>query len=177
MRKAILVFSALLLMSAAPASAKTLANFKLHPPLTERHAEYLGVPVNQPLNLSDIEADYLLVEIFSMYCPYCQAEAKHVNDLFDKITANHPDRLKLIGVGAGNTAFEVDYFREKYDIEFPVFSDSDYVIHKQVGQVGTPYFYLLEKQDDGSMKILMIQEGPYEDTETFYKRIIGETGL
>jgi hypothetical protein len=43
--------------------------------------------------------------------------------------------------------------------------------------VGTPYFYLLEKQDDGSMKILMIQEGPYEDTETFYKRIIGETGL
>lgn len=166
-----------LLLASTPAGAETLSNFQLHPPLTDENAAYLGVPAGKELKLSDIKADYLLIEIFSMYCPYCQAEAKHVNVLFEMIQKNHPDKLKLIGIGAGNTMFEVEYFKKKYDIKFPVFSDGEYLIHKQVGQVGTPYFYLLEKQKDGSLKILLTQEGAYKDTETFYKSLMAKSGL
>lgn len=172
-----LVMTGFLAATCPGALAADLENFRLHPPLTEEHAEYLGVERDKELSLSDIKADYLLVEIFSMYCPYCQAEAKHVNALYEKIKKNHPERLKIIGVGAGNTTYEVEYFKKKYDVEFPLFSDSDYVIHKQVGQVGTPFFYLLKKQDDGTMEILMTQEGSYKDTESFYKRIMQKSGL
>lgn len=160
------------------AVAEDLKNFRLHPPLTQEHAEYLGVERDKELSLSDIETDYLLIEIFSMYCPYCQAEATHVNDLFEKIrSSKHSDKLKLIGIGAGNTEYEVKYFRDKYDVEFPLFSDGDYAIHKIVGQVGTPYFFLARNKGGGEFEVLLEQEGAYKDTKTFFNRVIKAAGL
>lgn len=167
---------AAVLAFAAPANSETLTDFKLHTAYSAKDATYLGVPQIGDFNISDIQSEYLLIEIFSMYCPFCQAEAKHVNTLFEKIKAELPDKLKLIGIGAGNTPYEVNFFRDKYGIEFPLFSDPDYVIHKQIGQVGTPYFYLLKRRQNGEMQILMIQEGPFESPESFFKRIKAKTG-
>lgn len=165
-------------VGAASAGAAGLEDFNLHAPFRAENAKYLGVSENQGFNLSDIDAEYLLIEIFSMYCPYCQAEAKHVNDLFEKIrSSKHSEELKLIGIGAGNTEYEVKYFRDKYDVEFPLFSDGDYTIHKIVGQVGTPYFFLARNKGGGEFEVLLQQEGAYKDTETFYNRIIKAAGL
>jgi peroxiredoxin len=165
-----------LALTSIPAQSETLPDFKLQTPFTAGDAKYLGVPNLGEFNISDIDSEYLLIEIFSMYCPYCQAEAENVNDLFDMIKAGLPDKLKLIGIGAGNTPFEVEYFRDKYAIEFPLFSDPDYVIHKRIGQVGTPYFYLLKRQAGGEMQIIMTQEGPFASTDSFYKQIKAKVG-
>jgi peroxiredoxin len=165
-------------VGAASSGAAGLEDFNLHAPFRTEGAKYLGVPENQGFNLSDIDAEYLLIEIFSMYCPYCQAEATHVNDLFEKIrSSKHSDKLKLIGIGAGNTEYEVKYFRDKYDVEFPLFSDGDYAIHKIVGQVGTPYFFLARNKGGGEFEVLLEQEGAYKDTKTFFNRVIKAAGL
>ena len=47
----------------------------------------------------------VIIQIFSMYCPYCQKDAPHVNKLYEKIAAdrNLKDKMRLVGIGVGNS--------------------------------------------------------------------------
>ena len=136
-------------------------------------AEYLGVPVNQPFRITDIEAKIVIIEIFSMYCPYCQREAPKVNLLQRELTGRPDlaDKAKIIGIGAGNTKFEVDFFKKKYDVSFPLFPDDSYSVHAAVGKVNTPTFIVVDLKKDGSAKILSSRTGAVEDREKFLNQI------
>ena len=120
-------------------------DFLLPAPDTAYHRQYLGLSTDKFFSLGQIRARVVIIEIFSMYCPVCQREAENINALFRLIQSDPglKDKVKLIGIGAGNSAFEVDFFREKYSIEFPLFSDSDFSIHKKIGEVRTPHFFCL----------------------------------
>jgi len=141
--------------------------------------DYLGWGWGSSFKISEIEARYVLIEIFSMYCPYCQAEAPNVNKLYGKIQANPKlrDNIKLIGIGVGNTVFEVKTFKTKYKISFPLFADADYVIHKQLGEVRTPYFIGVKINADGSTRIIYSQLGVLGDVDQFLKQFIALTDL
>ena len=139
-------------MSASPDSAP-LASDTLFPDVTIQgdlhgnQAAYLGVdPMPGKFALHGLKAPVLIVEIFSMYCPFCQEDAPHTNELYRLIAERGlDDRIKFLGIGAGNSQLEVDIFRDKYGLAFPVFPDPDFAFHKACGQVGTPFFYVLEK--------------------------------
>ena len=96
-------------------------------PVPEKEAEkaYLGLTGKGTFTLSQIKAEVVIVEIYSMYCPYCQKEAPIVNELFEAIDKKPglKDKMRIIGIGAGNTPFELDIFRNQYKIPFPLFSD------------------------------------------------------
>jgi peroxiredoxin len=143
-------------------------------PVSEQGMEYLGVRGQEaPLRLGDIEAEAVLIEIFSMYCPVCQRHAPEINELYELIKGSelHP-RLKMIGIGAGNSAFEVDVFRKKYDVPFPLFDDADYTVHKAVGEVGTPWFVLVELGQKEHVT-LFSHLGPFKDIHAFLDEIRG----
>lgn len=91
-----------------------------------------------------------------MYCPYCQKEAPIVNELYQIINNRQDikDKIKIIGIGAGNTPFEVEVFRNQYNIPFPLFPDESFSIHKAVGDVRTPYFFVFKINPDGSQDYL-----------------------
>ncbi|NCC25515.1 MAG: TlpA family protein disulfide reductase, partial [Deltaproteobacteria bacterium] len=68
--------------------------------------------------LRELPFQVLVVEIFSMYCPHCQREAPAVNELHDILKARYPlGQVGLVGIGVGNTAYEVNIFRKKFTIE------------------------------------------------------------
>lgn len=154
--------------SAPLADGTAFPDLSLSGELTPEQAAYLGVKGNGPYSLNAIKAPVLIVEIFSMYCPFCQAEAPVVNGLYQLIGQNDlDDKVKLIGVGAGNSDFEVDVFKKKYEVNFPLFSDLDFVAHKAAGEVGTPFFYALRKNASGGYDVVMSSLGRMDSPETF----------
>ena len=153
-------------------------DFRLPAPPDKISLEYLGLEPDSSFSLGQIQTEVLILEIFSMYCPVCQREAKNINTLFDQIRQNKElgQRIKLIGIGAGNSEFEVNFFKENYGIQFPLFSDSDFTIHKKIGQVRTPFFIGLKQTKTGS-HIFFTHAGEIKDHNGFLDEILSASGL
>ncbi|WP_320173438.1 TlpA disulfide reductase family protein [Maridesulfovibrio sp.] len=176
MRKICFVLIILTLLASSTAyavpiqSGSDFPEIPLEGKLTETQKQYLALKGNGPRKISDIDAKYLLIEVYSMYCPHCQREAPTVNTLFERLEKTLGKQVKLIGIAAGNTEFEIDFFKKKFNVEFPIFADPDLDIHDKVGQPGTPHFFLL-LNDGGKFKVLISHEGPFESTEKFLNTI------
>ena len=177
--KRVLVFLALCLMVAAPFAGyanNTPVQGDLFPgqtldvPESSGARSYLGLGEKSgTFAVSDIDAELVLVEIFSMYCPYCQKEATEVNRLIEERGLG--ERVKLIGIAPGNSDYEVNVFRSKFSVEFPLFPDADFVWHKCVGEVGTPYFFVL-KNEDGKSRVLYSEVGGFGNAEAFLEKVV-----
>ena len=141
--------------------------------------KYLGVSGGESFSVNDIQGEVLIVQIFSMYCPHCQSDAPFVNELYKKIqnSSQIREKIKLLGIGAGNSNLEVDIFRQKYKVSFPLFEDERFVIHKQVGEVRTPYFIAAKKNSEGGWSVFYSKLGGIENADSFLKTIRQLSGL
>jgi peroxiredoxin len=142
--------------------------------LSPEHLNHLGLTGPAPRHLSEIKATTVILVAFSMYCPHCQREAPALNELNALIQSRGlANDVKLIGVGIGNSDFEVQVFRDKYATTFPLFSDPDFTVNKEIGEVGTPFFYVLalspEKKEIRVVKTLL---GRMESAETFFDQAL-----
>ncbi len=178
---AVLVFSAA--ASAAgmpPAVGGQLPDMKIARPSDSSDKGYLGISFGfGSFRIPQIKAKVVIVEIFSMYCPYCQKEAPIVNQLYARIEQNPAlkGKIKLIGIGAGNSLYEVEIFKKRYNVPFPLLPDGDYVIHKQLGEVRTPYFIGVKINPDGSHQVIYSRLGAFGGVDQFLTTIINLSGL
>lgn len=170
-----------LLVMAFPAMAmdthkkgEKLLEISLETPESREMQEYLGLSSKPLFIINDIDADVVVVEIFSMYCPHCQREAPMINRFYDLLVKRKTPgaNIKFLGIGVGNSQFEVDYFRKTYAISFPLFADGDFVVHKALGEVGTPYFIALARGADKSWKVVLSRPGGIESPEAFLTTIV-----
>jgi peroxiredoxin len=164
--------------AAPPAVGGQLPDFKLPAPKSSADKNYLGVSgtfFSGPFTIPQIKAKVVILQIFSMYCPYCQKDAPHVNSLYSRIE-NDPvlkGKIKLLGIGAGNSEYEVGVFKNKYNVPFPLFPDGDFKIHKLLGEVRTPYFIGVKINPDGSHQVFYSKLGAIEGNgEKFLTEIV-----
>lgn len=167
-------------------NSKALAAGTLFPDVTivgdlrGNQSEYLGVdPMPGKFALHGLKAPVVILEIYSMYCPFCQEEAPVTKELYALIQRRGlADKIKLMGVAAGNSQVEVDIFRDKYGIGFPLFPDPEFEVHKACGEVGTPFFYVLEKDGNaGGYVIRLTHLGRMDSPESFLDAVLAGTGL
>ncbi|MDH3328660.1 MAG: TlpA family protein disulfide reductase [Desulfobulbaceae bacterium] len=149
-------------------------------PENKAYIDYLGLKgePGTPFKLSDIDADVLMIELFSMYCPYCQKAAPAVNELYELLEQKkRPDlKLVIIGIGANNTDLEVETFRQGFKIAFPLFSDPDLSIYKILEGAGTPTFIGCKK--DGDKKVIFFRKsGGFTDPPEFLDNLLNSAGL
>ncbi len=158
-----------------PCEGEMFPELKLAIPQKIEHREYLHVDRN-PFVLSDVNAEVLVIEFFSMYCPHCQKDAPNVNAFYKVISANPKikSRVKVLGIGAGNSQFEVNAFRDLYMVEFPLVPDPDITISRSLGLVGTPYFFVLWKKPAGWL-VVYSAEGSFGDPKVFLDLILKKT--
>ena len=162
-----------------PQKGGVLPVINLQVPRTPVDRNYLGLSGDGSFKIPQIKANVVIVEIFSMYCPYCQKDAPGVNQLHDLIQ-NDPDlknRIKLIGIGAGNSSYEVEVFKKTYTIPFPLFPDRDFTFHKAIGEVRTPYFIVVKINDDKTHQIVHSQLGDYPGAEPFLELVLKSSGI
>jgi peroxiredoxin len=114
-----------------------------------------------------------------MYCPHCQRSAPFVNDLFQSIQGRTDlkQRIKIIGIGIGNSPYEVDLFKNKYGILFPLFPDQDGTISKMLGVSSTPTFIGAKINRDGTTEQFYFTSGELTDAANFLSEILNLSGL
>ncbi|HVO64985.1 MAG TPA: redoxin domain-containing protein, partial [Syntrophales bacterium] len=177
----LLIINPLSAADSPPVAGGILPDIKLSIPKDSAGKSYLGLGFFGfgSFRIPEIKTRLVIIEIFSMYCPYCQREAPNVNKLYDKIEQDPylKGKIKIIGIGAGNTSYEVDTFKRKYNILFPLFPDEDYAIHKMVGEVRTPYFIGVKVNPDGSHQVIYSKLGGFEGVDQFLEMIVKLSGL
>jgi thiol-disulfide isomerase/thioredoxin len=182
-----LVISLLLLgpafsLSAAgkpPEKGGVLPMINLPVPKSPNEKSYLGLSGDGFFRIPKIKAKVVIIEIFSMYCPYCQKDAPKINEMYQVIQDNPDlkDKIKMIGIGAGNSSYEVSVFKKTYAVPFPLFPDKDFEIHKACGEVRTPYFIGVKINEDGTHQIIYTQLGDFQGAEPFLELILKASGL
>jgi peroxiredoxin len=102
-----------------------------------------------------------------------------VNQLYARIEQNPAlkGKIKMIGIGAGNSLYEVETFKKRYSVPFPLLPDGDYVIHRQLGEVRTPYFIGVKINPDGSHQVIYSRLGAFDGVDQFLSTIIKLSGL
>ncbi|MEW6532253.1 MAG: TlpA disulfide reductase family protein [Thermodesulfobacteriota bacterium] len=136
---------------------------------------YLGLSGAGVFRLPQVKAEVIIIEVFSMYCPYCQREAEHVNSLFAKIRDHQAlkGRVKLIGIGAGNTPYEVELFRKKFSVPFPMVSDHQMTIQSTADEkFRTPTFIVVKPEGGSGLKIMYTHVGKLGELDEFLKKIL-----
>ncbi len=163
----------------SPAKGEAFPDIALVMPDKPCDMDYLGLKGKNTFKLSQVKADVVILEVFSMYCPYCQREAPFVNQLYDMIDKRMDikNRVKIIGIGAGNTPFEVGIFRNQYNVQFPLVPDESFAVHKAVGEVRTPHFFVVKINTDGSNSIIYSKVGSIQDPNQFLDMIVKDSGL
>jgi thiol-disulfide isomerase/thioredoxin len=165
--------------SGPPAKGAQLPETNLPVPNDPAERLYLGLSGKGSFQIPEIKAKVVIIEIFSMYCPYCQREAPEVNKLYQAIEGdrNLRGKIKLIGIGAGNSQFEVGVFRKTYKVPFPLFPDEDFTLHKCFGETRTPYFIAIQIDENGSHQVIYSKLGGTKGAEKFLKQITQLSGL
>lgn len=191
MKKRVIYFVLLLAMAMAlaipafgsePAAIEEiLPDLQLTVPDNDFDKKYLGLTgkSGESFSLTDVQADILLIELFSMYCPFCQDEAPIVNKLYEMMeeVSKKGPIVKIIGLGASNSQFEVEHFKETYNVPFPLFPDQDMSMYKALRGEGTPGFIGCRLKKDGEATIVLRNSGGFYSAEDFLKELIADGGL
>ncbi len=119
--------------------------------------DYLGFTDNSRCSLKNIKADFVLIEVFSIYCPVCQSRANEFVALYKLIQADPVlcKKVKMIGIGAGNNLKEISYFKNYYKIPIPLIPDPSFKLHKAFHETRTPLIIIIDKKRE-HCKVLSI---------------------
>lgn len=157
-------------------SAESLPNLELTVPDNDFYKKYLGLngKTGENFTLTDIQTDILVIELFSMYCPFCQKEAPNVNELFEKMeeVSKKGPVVKIIGLGASNSQFEVEHFKDTYNVPFPLFPDKDMSMYKALKGAGTPGFIGCRLEKGGKATIIVRNSGGFYSAADFLKELV-----
>jgi peroxiredoxin len=179
----VLLFMATAIMAAEnppPKVGTFLPEMTLSRPGDSTDLKYLGLlGSGTSFKVNQIKATVVIIQIYSMYCPYCQAEAPNVNRLYASIEDNPAlkDKIKIIGIGAGNSKFETGIYKKKYTVAFPLIPDDNFKIHKIVGEVRTPYFIAVTLDGAKPPKVIYSKLGALENNDLFLAQIVKAAGL
>jgi thiol-disulfide isomerase/thioredoxin len=162
-----------------PARGGRLPPVKLPIPKDPREKRYLGLSGSGFFRVPQINTRVVIIEIFSMYCPPCQKIAPGMDELYQLIEndVSLKDKIKLIGIGVGNSRYEVEVFKKTFHTPFPLFPDNDFIIHEALGDVRSPYFIAIKINKNGTHEVIHSALNSFKDAKAFLELMIDASDL
>ena len=162
-----------------PAKGGRLPVIKLPIPKDPGEKMYLGLSGNGFFRVPQIKSKVVIIEIFSMYCPQCQKIAPGIEELYHLIEndVHLKDKIKMIGIGAGNSRYEVEVFKKTFHTPFPLFPDADFTIHEALGNVRSPYFIAIKINKNGTHEVIHSELDSFKDGKTFLGLMMDASGV
>lgn len=104
-------------------------------------------PVKSSVDYRTSNADVVVLSFFDMYCPHCQKNAKYINELAALSGSQGlGSQINFYAIGWNNTPMEVEMYRKRYKVTYPVISDRDRSISSRFGKFSPPLVIALKKQ-------------------------------
>jgi peroxiredoxin len=146
-----------------------LGNVQFSKPLSADDQKYLGLSSDGPFTLSQVNAPYVLVEIFGSMCTHCMAQAPTMNKFYNLVSqdAKLAGKLKFIALGSNDNPIATTMFRKTNKMPFPAVADEDGSITKKFDIPGTPTTVILDK----SGKVVLVHVGAFENPDEFLKQV------
>lgn len=157
-----------------------LPEFQLPVPGNDSERKYLGLlGGKKTFKVGDIRARIVIIEVLSFYCPICQPQAPLVNELYKNIESRPElkDSVKLIGIGATNTPFEVQSYKEDHRVPFPIFPDEESNLAITLNIKYTPTFIGVKLNGNKTPQIFYWRPGAFKDPAQFLEEILQASGM
>ncbi len=151
-----------------PKAGSVFPAITLTAPALDSDIEYLSLQGKSEFSLSDIPADYLVVEIIGVYCAVCFKQAPLFNKLFTRLNRmESAGNVRMIAIAAGASTAETQMLRKNGNYKFPVLTDPDYTVHKRIGEPRTPYTLVMDK----NRNVLSAHLGLVKDVDSFFEKL------
>ncbi|HEY5991192.1 MAG TPA: TlpA disulfide reductase family protein [Candidatus Udaeobacter sp.] len=150
-----------------------MADNRLPAPQTESERKYLGLSSTiEQFSLDNVQGDILVLDFFDMYCHVCQARARHMNDFYQLVQSRGlSGRVRIVGVGVGDTPKEVTVFKEKFGLPFPVFPDRTGSFSRQFGKIKVPNVIVLKRRL-GHFAVVCQESSLPDNPEQFLAKVL-----
>jgi len=148
--------------------------------LSKQDEEYLGLPQKflswgkkDTFSLKDIKGDLIVLEYLNKYCFSCQLQAPIMNQVFSKVSSDMrlKDKVKFLGVGAGNNQREVESFREEKKVAFPIVPDPKFLAYEAIGDPGATPFTLFIRKTEAGLIVAQVKVGLTKEPEKILHEI------
>ena len=123
--------------------------------------------------LADVPAEFVLLKYYGEHCHQCVQEVDQYNRLFTMLR-DDPElgpRLRMIGIGVGDTQRSVLRFKRSHQVPYPLLPDERQLMFESVGAGEIPLIYLVRILPDARIQVVLYHEGGLDDVEGFFQRI------
>ncbi len=80
-----------------------------------------------------------------------------------------------MGIGVGNSPYEVKFFKKKYSINFPLFDDATSAVLNSLQGIGTPSYFAI-RNNGKTLTPFFMQQGPYYESKAFLQAVLKKAG-
>jgi peroxiredoxin len=134
--------------------------------------DYLGLPLDaRAMSLSEINTEYLLLELFDELCLTCQEEIEVLTDFYQRGGPARVGSLKVVGVMTGSPRRAAAKYRKQNRVPFPLVADEKRRLYHELGDPDLPATYLLFLSADGVLKVLSTHHRVFEDADVVEKEL------
>jgi hypothetical protein len=162
-------------------ASEAYATVQLEKPSSQEAIEYLGLTgENNTFVLEEIRATVLVIEVFSVHCRHCLGAAKHFQGLYKLIQEKGlSGSIKIIGVGMENSDPDLNSYRKKFGVVFPLIADLGNKAYRilETNKVAIPHFLVLRRDDNGRFKTVYSKSRETRKAQDLFQAIVGFTGL